>query len=205
MFSLRLKAKSCKLKAFNMAREFLTNLSDRRILLGVSGGISAFKAVSLTSMLTQSKAQVEVIQTQSALKLVGPASFQAFTGRQVKTKIFVSPEDVRSNHIQLAQWAELFVIAPATANTLAALACGLGHNLLTCTALVVQCPILLAPAMNSAMWANRIVQDNVRRLREFGFHFIGPADGVLACGTTGPGRMEEPEEIYRKIVDLLKR
>jgi len=188
-----------------MAHEFLTNLSDRRILLGVSGGISAFKAVALTSMLVQSKAQVEVILTRAAMKLVGPSSFQAFTGRQVKTHTFVSPEEVRSNHIQLAQWAQLFVVVPATANTLGALAHGLGNNLLTCTALAVQCPILLAPAMNSAMWANRIVQDNVRRLKEFGFQFIGPAEGVLACGTTGPGRMEEPEEIYLKIVDLLKR
>ncbi|MFA5865619.1 MAG: flavoprotein [Phycisphaerae bacterium] len=182
----------------------LANLEGRRVLLGVSGGIAAFKIISLTSMLTKSKAQVEVILTRSALNLVTPASFQAFTGRPARTKIFTAPEDVRSNHIQLAQWAQLYVIAPATANTLAALSYGFAHNLLTCTALAVECPILIAPAMNSVMWANRLVGENVCRLKEFGFKFLGPDEGMLACGTTGPGRMAEPEEIYQNIVNLLQ-
>jgi len=181
------------------------NLKDRRILLGVSGGIAAYKAIALTSMLVKSKAEVEVILTKAALNLVTPASFQAFTGRQVRTRMFVAQEDVKSNHIQLAQWAELYVIAPATANTLAALSYGFANNLLTCTALAVECPVLIAPAMNSAMWAKPVVKDNVRRLTEFGMKFIGPDEGVLACGTTGPGRMVEPEEIYQCIVNMLQR
>lgn len=187
-----------------MTQTPLANLDGRKILLGVSGGISAFKAVTLTSLLVKSKAQVEVIMTRSAMKLVGPSSFQAFTGRQVKTKIFAAPEEYRSNHIQLAQWAELYVIAPATANTLAALAWGFASNLLTCTALAVECPMVLAPAMNTIMWRNRLVQDNVRRLKEFGMKFIGPEEGTLACQTTGPGRMTEPEDIYLYLVGLLQ-
>jgi len=183
----------------------LANLTGRRVLLGVSGGIAAYKSIALTSMLVKSKAEVEVILTKSALKLVTPASFQAFTGRQVKTKIFAAQEQFSSNHINLAQWAELFVIAPATANTLAGLSYGFANNLLTCTALAVQCPIVLAPAMNSVMWGKPVVQDNVRRLTEFGYKFIGPEEGILACGTTGPGRMVEPEEIYQYIVNLLQR
>ncbi|NLE28295.1 MAG: phosphopantothenoylcysteine decarboxylase [Phycisphaerae bacterium] len=178
-------------------------MSDRKILLGVSGGVAAFKAVALTSLLRQSQAQVEVIMTKAATQLIGPASFQAFTGRAVKTNIFVAQESVTSNHIQLAQWADIFVIAPATANTLAGLSWGFGHNLLTCTALAVTCPILLAPAMNTHMWNNPIVRDNVRRLKEFGFHFVGPTQGHLSCGTSGPGRMVEAEEIYSAIINLL--
>jgi phosphopantothenoylcysteine decarboxylase / phosphopantothenate---cysteine ligase len=183
----------------------LANLEGRRILLGVSGGIGAFKIVGLASILAKSKAQVEVIMTKSALKLATPASFQAFTGRQVKTRLFVTPEDFKSNHIHLAQWAEIYVIAPATANTLAALSYGMANNLLTCTALAVECPVLVAPAMNSVMWAHPAVQENVQRLTRFGTKFIGPTEGPLACGTTGPGRMVEPEEIYQSIVNLLQR
>ncbi len=185
--------------------EPLANLEGRRILLGVSGGISAFKVVGLTSLLAKSRAQIEVIMTKSAMKLATPASFQAFTGRQVKAKIFAAQEEFKSNHIQLAQWAELYVVAPATANTLAALSYGFAHNLLTCTALAVECPILLAPAMNSVMWAHPAVQENVQRLKNFGVKFIGPTEGTLACGTSGPGRMAEPEEIYQVIVNLLQR
>lgn len=188
-----------------MAQIPLANLADRKVLLGVSGGVAAFKAVALTSLLRQSQAQVEVIMTKPATRLIGPTSFQAFTGRQVKTKIFVAQESVTANHIQLAQWAEVFVIAPATANTLAGLSWGFANNLLTCTALAVRCPILVAPAMNTHMWNNPIVQDNVRRLKEFGFHFVGPTQGHLSCGTSGPGRMVEAEEIYSAIVNLLER
>lgn len=188
-----------------MAQIPLSNLADRKVLLGVSGGIAAFKVVSLTSMLRQSKAQVEVIMTKSATKLIGPTSFQAFTGRPVKTTMFIAQESVTSNHIALSQWADIYVIAPATANTLARLAWGFANNLLTCTALAVTCPILIAPAMNTHMWNNPIVQDNVRRLKDFGFHFVGPTSGHLSCGTSGPGRMVEAEEIYLALVNLLER
>jgi phosphopantothenoylcysteine decarboxylase/phosphopantothenate--cysteine ligase len=188
-----------------MVHQPLSKLTDRKVLLGVSGGIAAYKILSLTSMLRQSEAEVEVILTRSAMKLVTPTSFQAFTGRSVKTKMFLAQEDVTANHIHLAQWADLYVIAPATANTLAALAHGFANNLLTCTALAVTCPILIVPAMNSNMWNNLLVQDNVRRLKEFGFHFVGPTEGHLACGTSGAGRMVEPEDIYAAIVDFLQR
>jgi phosphopantothenoylcysteine decarboxylase/phosphopantothenate--cysteine ligase len=187
-----------------MAMVKLANLSGRHILLGISGGIAAYKMITLTSMLVKSQAEVEVILTKSALKLVTPTSFQAFTGRQVRTKIFVAQEEVKSNHIQLAQWAELYVIAPATANTLAGLSYGFANNLLICTALAVECPILVAPAMNSIMWSKPVVQDNVRRLKDFGMSFIGPEEGVLACGTSGPGRMVEPEDLYAYIVNKLQ-
>jgi len=183
----------------------LSNLAGRKVRLGVSGGIAAYKALNLTSLLRQSGADVEVIMSRSAMKLVSPISFQAFTGRQVKTKMFIAQENVSANHSQLANGAEVYVVAPATANTLAGLAYGFGRNLLTCTALAVTCPILLAPAMNCNMWKNPLVQDNVRRLKEFGFHFIGPAEGHLACGTSGEGRMVEPEDLYTAIVDILKR
>jgi phosphopantothenoylcysteine decarboxylase/phosphopantothenate--cysteine ligase len=188
-----------------MANIPLVNLTDRKILLGVSGGVAAFKAVALASLLRQSQAQVEVVMTKAATKLIGPASFQAFTGRQVKTKIFVAQESITANHIALAQWAEIYVIAPATANTLAKLAWGFAGNLLTCTALAVTCPKLIAPAMNTHMWNNQAVQENVSRLRNFGYHFVGPTQGHLSCGVSGPGRMVEAEDIYSAIVDILNR
>jgi phosphopantothenoylcysteine decarboxylase / phosphopantothenate---cysteine ligase len=188
-----------------MTNKSLSNLADRKVLLGVSGGIAAYKILSLTSKLRQSNAQVEVILTRSAKKLVTPTSFQAFTGRPVRTKMFTAPEEITANHIHLANWAQLYVIAPATANTIAKLANGFANNLLTCAALAVECPILIVPAMNTNMWNNRIVQDNVRKLKEFGFHCIGPATGHLACGTSGDGRMVEPEDIYDAICDFLNR
>ena len=188
-----------------MADKSLSNLTGRNVLLGVSGGIAAYKILSLTSRLRQSNAEVEVILTRSAKKLVTPTSFQAFTGRPVRTKMFVAPEQITANHIHLADWADLYVIAPATANTIAKLANGVAKNLLICTALAVQFPILIVPAMNTNMWNNRIVQDNMRKLKEFGFHCIGPATGHLACGTNGDGRMVEPEDIYDAICDFLNR
>jgi phosphopantothenoylcysteine decarboxylase/phosphopantothenate--cysteine ligase len=188
-----------------MSKSELINLDGRRVLLGVSGGIAAYKIVALTSMLTQSKAEVEVIMTRSAMKLIGPTSFQGFTGRAVKTKLFTEQENVKSTHISLGQWAEIFLIAPATANTIGALAGGLANNLLTCSALAVTCPILAAPAMNAAMWNNRIVQDNVKKLKGYGFIILEPGDGHLACGDIGSGRMMEPDEIYQNIVKTLNQ
>ena len=142
--------------------------------------------------------------TKAALEFVGVASFTALTKKRVHTDIFNPPDGINALHIHLSDWADVVVVAPVTANTLAKLACGLADNLLTATVLASRSPILLAPAMNVNMWENKVVQENVGKLKAAGMHFVGPQSGHLACGTSGTGRMAEPDEIFDAIVDLLK-
>ncbi len=178
-------------------------ISGSKILLGVTGGVSAYKSCYLASLLVREGACLEVVMTEASLKFVGKASFSALTGKDVHTDIFGRVEGVNALHIHLAEWADVIVVAPATANTISKFACGLGDNLLVSTILAARCPILLAPAMNVNMWNNRFVRSNVSRLKEAGFNFVGPGEGRLACGSEGSGRMAEPEEILKAIDDLL--
>jgi phosphopantothenoylcysteine decarboxylase/phosphopantothenate--cysteine ligase len=181
----------------------MSNLQDKEILLGVTGGIAAYKAADLCSKLVQRGARVSVILTESAHQFIGPVTFEALTGRPVNSDPFQAQEHFRGEHIGLAQRANLAIVAPATAASIARLAYGLSDDLLITTLLVATCPVLLAPAMNSDMWAKPSVQRNVRLLQEDGHHLVGPEDGWLSCGQIGPGRMAEPTAILQAAEKLL--
>jgi phosphopantothenoylcysteine decarboxylase/phosphopantothenate--cysteine ligase len=184
-----------------MPRQSRTTSDSRCILLGVSGGIAAYKAADLASKLTGAGYSVYTIMTQSACELIGPKTFEAVTGNPVHTSLWSAPEEFKIGHIDLATLADLVVIAPATANVIAKAACGLCDDLLSTTLCACwQKPVLFAPAMNTRMWSNPIVQKNVAILKkELKVQFVGPAVGRLACGDVGPGRMAEPTEILKAI------
>ncbi len=176
-------------------------MKGREILVAVTGGIAAFKTAALVSRLVQAGAGVSVIMTRSATKLVGPKTFEALTGRPVRTRTFGPGAHP---HIEVAEQAELFCIAPATANILAKAALGLADDLVSTALLSFDGPVVLAPAMNVEMWKKPAVQRNVQRLREDGYFLIGPEEGYLSCGAIGRGRMASPEEIYRLIESTLE-
>lgn len=180
-------------------------LTDKYILLGVTGSIAAYKAADLASRLTQAEAQVDVILTSAAEKFVTPLTFQSVTGRKVYTDIELWGGEAHVLHVGLGHAADLLVIAPCTANTLAKLAYGLADNLLTITALAVGCPLLIAPAMDGGMFAHPATQDNLKKLVERGAYIAGPAEGHLASGMSGPGRMLEPAELLGHIRLVLGR
>lgn len=175
-------------------------MNGRELLIGVSGGIAAYKTAALVSRLVQAGAGVTVVMTRAATKLVGPKTFEALTGRPVGLKVF-GPGG--HPHITLARAAEVFCIAPATANVLAKAATGLADDLLSTLLLSFQGPVLMAPAMNSLMWQKPAVQRNVRQLAEDGVTLVGPEEGFLSCREQGPGRMASPEALYDAIAAAL--
>lgn len=175
-------------------------MKGREVVIGVTGGIAAYKTATLVSRLVQAGAGVTVVMTRSATQLVGPKTFEALTGRAVGVEMFASSVHP---HIEMADQAELMCVAPATANLLAKAACGLADDLLSTTLLSFAGPILLAPAMNTRMWEKPAVQRNVRQLREDGLILIDPEEGYLSCGTRGTGRMASPETIFDVIQETL--
>jgi len=181
-------------------------LKDKSIVLGVTGGIAAYKAAALCSNLVKAGAMVDVILTDAAREFVTPLTFQALTHRPVVTEMFSLLAETEIGHVSLAKRADLLIIAPATANTLAKLAAGLADNMLTTTALATEAPLLLAPAMESHMWANPLTQENVARLSQLrDVSLVGPGEGRLASGASGVGRMAEPEEILDAACWVLAR
>lgn len=174
-------------------------LKNREILLGVTGGIAAYKSADLCSKLVQQGAGVSVVMTAAATKFVGPMTFAALTNRPVHTSLWESPEHPLGEHIGLAQRAELLIVAPATAGYMARVAHGLADDLLSTLALTCECPLLFAPAMNTAMWEKPSVQRNVQQLRDDGVSLIEPGSGWLSCGRVGAGRMAEVPEILQRI------
>ena len=174
-------------------------LENREILLGVSGGIACYKAADLASKLVQGGAKVTVVMTESAERFIGLTTFEALTGRPVYRHLFSPQEHFQGEHIGLARRADLMIIAPATANTLAKIALGLADDLLSTLALTITCPLLLAPAMNTEMWNKPAVQRNVNQLKEDGVEIIPPESGWLSCGQVGAGRMAEPLAILPRI------
>ena len=179
------------------------NLEGKQIVLGVTGGIAAYKACALCSFLKKAGAQVYVILTKNACQFVSPLTFETLSNHPAVTDTFARPETWEVEHVALAKRADLFVIAPATANILAKMACGIADDMLSTTVLATRAPILVAPAMNTGMWENAATKENVRILRERGVHFVGPEGGYLACGDTGAGRMSEPDQIAAAIDRLL--
>lgn len=180
-------------------------LRNCEVLLGVCGGVAAYKSADLCSKLVQRGAAVTVIMTQAASRFIGAATFEALTRRPVYSDPFEAREHFQGEHIGLANRARVAVVAPTTAQTLARLAHGMADDLLSTTLLVMTGPILLAPAMNCDMWSKPAVQRNVSQLKADGFHFAGPNDGWLSCGQVGAGRMAEPAEILAKLELLLIR
>ena len=176
-------------------------MNAREIVIGVTGGIAAYKTAALVSRLVQDGAGVSVVMTEAATKLVAPKTFQALSGRPVGIDTFgPSPHP----HIELAHAAQLICVAPATANLLAKAACGLADDLLSTLLLSFDGPIVLAPAMNCRMWEKPAVIRNVRQLREDGFTFVSPEEGYLSCGDQGLGRMASPDKIFQTIDQTLQ-
>ncbi len=178
----------------------MTDLNGRRILLGVCGGIAAYKSAELLRLLCRQGAEVRVVMTSSATRFVTPLTFQALSGQPVAHDLFDDP----MAHIELARWAEAIIVAPASATTLARLAHGLADDLLSAIVLAAQVPLALAPAMNQAMWRNPATAANVALLRQRGCLLLGPAEGEQACGETGPGRMLEAAELAEAVAGLLR-
>jgi len=178
-------------------------MNGREIVVGVSGGIAAYKTAALVSQLVQAGAGVTVVLSASAHEFVGPATFAALTGRRVIERIFDEAFPLGA-HIELARRGHLLCVAPATANFLAKTAHGLADDLLSTLVLSFTGPILLAPAMNNEMWEKPAVQRNVKQLRQDGVHFADPQEGWLSCRTRGVGRMAEPADIFKSIDELLK-
>lgn len=177
--------------------------SARRILLGVTGGIAAYKSAELARCFARSGCEVQVVMTESALRFVGAQTFQALTGKPVRSSLWDEQAEAAMGHIELARWPNAIVIAPASANTLAKLAQGFADDLLTTLCLATDKPIFVAPAMNRLMWANAATQANMKTLRARGVQVIGPASGAQACGEVGEGRVSEPEEIATAVLAAL--
>ena len=178
-------------------------LKEKRILLGVTGSIAAYKAVELLRELTKRGAEVQVVMTEAATKFVAPLTFETLSRQPVLLDMFTLAYGSHIGHIEATARADLFVIAPATARTIARLALGLADDFLSCIYLASRCPILVAPAMDSDMYQHVAVQENLSRLRDRGVHIVGPASGELASGSVGPGRLVEPPEIVEAIERIL--
>ena len=174
-----------------------------RVLLGVTGGIAAYKAPELVRRLVERGCEVQVVMSRGAREFVGPLTFQAVSGRRVRDDLWDQAAEAAMGHIELARWADVVVVAPATANFLGSLAAGLAGDLLSTVCIATTAPLVVAPAMNQAMWASAAVQANRTLLEARGVRFLGPATGDQACGETGPGRMLEPNEIAAALLEQL--
>ena len=182
----------------------MSDLNNKKIIVGVSGGIAAYKSAELVRLLIKQGAQVQVVMTLSAQEFVTPLTFQALSGRMVRSDLFDVAAEAGMGHIELAHWADLIIIAPATANTIAKIVHGVADNLLTTLCIASQSPLLIAPAMNQQMWAHQATQENISRLAALSSTFIcGPAAGEQACGDTGLGRMEEPQTLLEHAANAL--
>ncbi|MDM5156057.1 bifunctional phosphopantothenoylcysteine decarboxylase/phosphopantothenate--cysteine ligase CoaBC [Bacillus sp. DX1.1] len=177
-------------------------LKEKKILLCVTGGIAVFKAAALTSKLTQAGALVKVMMSESAMKFVTPLTFQALSRHDVYTDTFDEKDSAVIAHIDLADWADVVLVAPATANCIGKLANGIADDMITTTILATTAPVWIAPAMNVHMYENKIVQKNMVTLKTFGYTFIEPGEGFLACGYVAKGRLEEPEIIITRLQEV---
>ncbi|WP_114418777.1 bifunctional phosphopantothenoylcysteine decarboxylase/phosphopantothenate--cysteine ligase CoaBC [Marinospirillum perlucidum] len=174
----------------------MTGLANKRILLGISGGIAAYKSAYLARLLVKAGAEVRVVMTQGAKAFIQPLTFQALTGHPVHDTLLDEEAEAGMGHIELARWADEVIIAPATADLLARLAAGMADDLLTTLCLATEAPIHLAPAMNQRMWSHPATQSNLLRLQGFGYQVIPPGEGEQACGDLGQGRLPEPEDLF---------
>jgi len=181
------------------------SLKDKTVVLGVTGSIAAYKAVELASQLTQAGAQVDVIMTEAAIEFITPLTFRNITGRPVVTKMFELASEYSVEHVALAEAADIVVIAPATADIIARIAAGMADDMVSCTVLATKAPVVLAPAMHSAMYKNQVTQDNLAKLKARGFITVGPDYGRLASRGVGLGRLVDVNEIIGVISQVLGR
>ena len=181
------------------------DLAGYEVGVGVGGGIAAYKVCQVVSRLVQRGSGVTVAMTEAGTRFVAPLTFQALTHRQVFTTLWATEGYYDPQHLALTEVADLFLVAPATANLIGKFAAGIADDLVSTLMIGRDCSALLAPAMNTRMWENPIVQRNVAALRELGYAFVEPAEGWLACGTVGMGRMAEPDAILDAVVAMLKR
>jgi len=177
----------------------MSRLNNRHIILAISGGIAAYKSAELVRLLIKSGAQVQVVMTSGAIEFITPLTLQALSGNPVHQHLLNPQAEAGMGHIQLARWADLLLIAPASANVMARLAQGQANDLLTTLCLATDAPVLLAPAMNQAMWQDQATQDNLQTLQARGLQIHGPAEGEQACGDIGAGRMLEPNELLAAV------
>lgn len=184
----------------------LENEEPARIVVGVTGSIAAHKAIDLVSLLVRKNCEVRVVMSADALKFVQELPFRTLSRNPVVSSLYESDEEWKPQHISLADWADVVVIAPATAHTIAKIACGFADNALTCLALSLrpETGFLIAPAMNGRMWSHEATEENVRILTQRGIEFIGPEEGLQACGYEGKGRMSPVDEIAAKVLEMLK-
>lgn len=183
----------------------MSALQGKHVVLGVTGGIAAYKACELASRLHKAGAAVHVIMTHNACEFVAPLTFETLSNQPVVTDTFDRIKTWDVAHVSLAKLADVFVIAPATANILAKMACGLADDMLSTTVLATRAPVVVAPAMNTGMWENAATQANVETLRARGVQFVGPEGGYLACGDSGAGRMSEAKDIFDYLEQLFAR
>lgn len=185
----------------------MQSLSNKRVLLGVTGGIAAYKSAELIRLLTKAGADVRVVMTAAAMEFITPLTLQALSGNPVHHALLDPEAEAGMGHIELARWADVILIAPASADSIARLTAGMGNDLLTTLCLASSAPLVLAPAMNQAMWLNEATQTNIQRLlglKDKRMHLFGPAQGVQACGDVGPGRMLEPEQLAQHLSRLFE-
>ncbi len=180
-------------------------LKGKKIVLGVTGGIAVYKAVDLVSRLRKQGAEVRVVMTEHAQKFVTPLTFKEISGNKVAVSMWESNQEFNVEHIALANWADVFVVAPATANIIAKMTYGIADDLLSTTLLAAQAPIVVCPAMNTGMYENPATQENIAKLEQRGVTVMLPAVGMLACGTAGPGRLPEPQQIVDFIKNFIAR
>jgi len=183
----------------------LSSLTGYEVLVGVGGGIAAYKVCTVVSHLVQRGCGVTVAMTDAGTKFVGPATFQALSGRQVFTTLWQSQDYYDPQHLTLTEVADLFLVAPATANLIGKFASGIADDLVSTLMMGRDGPVMLAPAMNTRMWENPVLQRNIQTLRDFGYLFIEPTEGWLACRAVGKGRMAEPETIIDAVTQQLKK
>jgi len=179
-------------------------LKDKNIVIGVSGGIAAYKASDIVSRLRKLNANLNVIMTKSAIEFVTPLTFQTLSQNYVVTDMFQEPKTWDVEHISLAQKADIFLIVPATANIIGKIANGIADDMLSTTVMATKAPVVIAPAMNTNMFENIIVQNNIERLRNYGYIFIEPEKGRLACGDYGKGKLASPEVIVEKVISIIQ-
>ncbi len=180
-------------------------LAGKNVVFGVSGGIAAYKAVEIVSRLKKAGASVHVIMTEAAAKFVTPLTFREISGQPVAVEMWEEPKQWNVEHIALASLADVFLIAPATANIIGKIAAGIADDMLSTTVMATKAPVILAPAMNTNMYLNPVVQANLKKLTALGYHVIEPDSGMLACGVEGPGRLPDPAAVVEKTAALLSR
>lgn len=181
------------------------NLKDKTVIVGVSGGIAAYKTATLVSMLKKAGAETHVIMTGNACKFVSPLTFETLSGNECVTDTFSRNGNFEVEHVELAKKADLAIVAPATANVIAKFASGIADDMLTTTFLALECPRIVAPAMNTRMYQNPVTRDNIEKLKKYGVIVTRPAVGRLACGDIGPGKMPEPDELFDIVECMIAR